>query len=168
LRAVFAFMPLLSLARDRRGTAALEFALILPVMLLFGVGLVDTVLRNLLMIDVEMAADAGARMALRPGANQHQIADAMAGLAVAGLELKTTVFECGNDQTSAKTAKYQQYNGEDGKIIESADLFLHGGEVCERFSQGRYVRTIAAARHKSLFGTARSTAVTAISHVRLP
>ncbi|MBC7504642.1 MAG: pilus assembly protein [Sandarakinorhabdus sp.] len=170
-------MNRLSLARDRRGTAAIEFALILPVMMLLGVGLVDTVLRNLLMMDVEMAADVGARMALRVGATPHQVADAMTELGVAGLEPRMTVFKCGSTQTDDKNHKNNDQKHEekvirkdqtDNKKLESNDLGLNGNESCNILPYGQYIRINAVARSKSLFGSSRSTTITTVAYVRLP
>jgi hypothetical protein len=48
----------------RRGTAALEFALVAPIMALMGLGLADSVRRTLAQIDLDAAAHAGARAAV--------------------------------------------------------------------------------------------------------
>jgi hypothetical protein len=48
----------------RRGTAALEFALVAPIMVLLAVGLADSVRRTLAQIDLDAASHAGARAAL--------------------------------------------------------------------------------------------------------
>jgi hypothetical protein len=168
-------MMRLSLAHDRRGTAAIEFALILPVMMLLGLGLVDTVLRNLLMIDVEMAADVGARMALHAGATPYQVADAMAGLGVAGLEPKMTVFQCGSKKKSDEKDKEKEDRKEknddddnDRRKMEKSDSIPDGSDSCTALPSGRYMRIVAAARRMSLFGMARSTTITAVTQVRLP
>lgn len=48
----------------RRGTAALEFALVAPIMVLLAVGLADSVRRTLAQIDLDATSHAGARAAL--------------------------------------------------------------------------------------------------------
>jgi hypothetical protein len=161
-------MTRLFLALDRRGTAAIEFALILPVMMLLGVSLVDTVLGNLVMIDVEMAADVGARVALHTGSTRYQVVEAMAGLGVAGLEPKMTVFQCGSKEKGDDNGKQSDDNDNGQKRLASEDLTMHDGEACEMLPYGRYMRIIAAVHRKSLFGAARSSTITAITQVRLP
>lgn len=53
-----------SLVPCRRGTAALEFALLAPIIVLMVVGLADSVRRTLAQINLDAAAHAGARAAL--------------------------------------------------------------------------------------------------------
>jgi hypothetical protein len=53
-----------SLVPCRRGTAALEFALVAPIMVLMVVGLADSVRSGLARIDLDAAAHAGARAAI--------------------------------------------------------------------------------------------------------
>lgn len=57
----------MAFAKDRRGTAAIEFALVAPIMALMIVGLADTVRRNLAMIDLDAAAHQAVLMAVARG-----------------------------------------------------------------------------------------------------
>lgn len=177
LRAVLAFMVPASLARDRRGTAAIEFALVLPVMLLLGVGLVDTVFRNLLMIDVEMAADTGTRMALLAGTSQDRIAGAMAGFADAGLEMEITALQCASREKPGKKDKDSKSKKDDNNIIinknsdnkfESVHLIENSSDICNELPYGRYMKISATTHHLSLVGSSRSEVITAVNYVRLP
>lgn len=56
--------PLLRLARDERGTSAAEFALVLPLMLLFLIGTMDVGLYAWAINRAEKATQAGARVAV--------------------------------------------------------------------------------------------------------
>lgn len=67
---------MLALFEDRRGTAALEFALVLPVMVALTLGLAGSVRHSLAEIDADAAASAGALMALEAGYVPDRIAAA--------------------------------------------------------------------------------------------
>jgi hypothetical protein len=58
---------MLTLFTDRRGTAALEFALVLPVMVALALGLAGSVRRSLAEIDADAAAGTGALIAQQRG-----------------------------------------------------------------------------------------------------
>lgn len=65
---------MIELPTDRRGTAAIEFALVAPLMALMVIGLADTARHNLAMIDLDAAAHAGAQAAARNGADAAALA----------------------------------------------------------------------------------------------
>ncbi len=80
-----------SFARQRRGTAGGEFALLLPLLVLMIMGLADTVRRTLAQTDADVVAQTGALMAQARGFNVARIGAAMvahdAGISVDSIVL---------------------------------------------------------------------------------
>lgn len=130
-------MPALRL--DRCGTAAIEFALVAPIMALLAVGLADTVQRTLATIDVEAAASAGALAARRHAEDPRRITAAIAAVDPAAVAT-ITLIDC--------------------KIARS--------HPCAHLPDGRYARVTTARHLPSLFGPARDPAIVATALVRLP
>lgn len=132
---------------DRRGSATIEFAMILPIMVLLVMGLADGVRRNLAAIDVDMVAATGAMQAVRRGFDRGRIAAAMVaqdpGVAIVGISL----LECGG----GKGRKRRGRRGAD----------------CGALPPGRYVRIIAGRDVSSLFGPMRTRRMTSTATVRL-
>ena len=155
------------LARDRRGTATIEFALILPIMVLLVMGLTEMVRRNLAMIDVDAAASEGADTALRQGFDAGRIAAAMAAQSAGVQPGAIDLISCG-----ASNGKGPKAGGEGPKRAkgEKGGRQKQGGRAgnCNGLPQGRYARIVATTQVPSLFGPNRDPVISAVAIVRLP
>lgn len=130
--------PLLS---DRRGSAAIEFALLAPVIVAMALGLADGVRRNLLLIDLDAAAAAGAALARDHGADTTAITAAMA---------------------AATTRQHA------GRVEFIACDSAPGDRRCAALPPGRYVRVIAKAELATLLDPGEDPSLSATALVRLP
>jgi hypothetical protein len=124
---------------DTRGTAAIEFALLAPVLVALALGLADGVRRNLMLIDLDAAAAAGAAFAQAQGPDAAAITAAMAAATNTAHVAHVEILAC------------------DGKRAGCAGL-----------PQGRYARVIAEAELASLLDPAGDRLLTATALVRLP
>jgi hypothetical protein len=129
------------LLSDTRGTAAIEFALLAPVMVLLALGLADGVRRNLLLIDLDAAAGAGAAVARDHGPDAAAITAAMAAAT--------------NRQHVARIA----FIGCEGKPADGR---------CTGLPPGRYARIRAQADMPALLDPRRAPTLSATALVRLP
>ena len=114
----------------------IEFALLLPVLILLPMGLIDQLRRNLAAIDVDAAASAGVLHALSHDDGERGIAAAVAAQAADVRLADIAVFAC------------------DGK------------RACPGLPPGRYLRITVSVETPSLFGPLRSADQTAIATVR--
>lgn len=135
---------------DRRGTATIEFALVLPIMVLLVMGLADQVRRNLAAMDVDAVAATGAIEAVRRGFDRGRIAAAMAAQDPDVVVLGIGVLKCGERRGGRKRAR-------------------HGGRMadCGALPAGRYVRIVAGMEVPSLFGPLQAARLTRTATVRL-
>jgi Flp pilus assembly protein TadG len=125
---------------DRRGTAAIEFGLIAPLMVLLILGLADGVRTRLAEMDVDAAASSGARTAITHGFDVARIEAAMAA-PDAMIEPSIRLVKCDKSQSIA---------------------------FCAKLPPGRYVAIEAQSALTSLFGALQPSAVVAAATVRLP
>jgi hypothetical protein len=125
------------LLADRRGTAALEFALVLPVLVALGLGLSASVRGSLAEIDTDAAASAAALVALEGFAPDRIKAAALAADPVSYVE--------------------------DIALIDCGDTRSH----CAALPPGRYVKIVTSRRIDSPFRRlspdVRSTALVRLS-----
>jgi Flp pilus assembly protein TadG len=133
--------PMTDLATDRRGTAAIEFALVAPIMVVLVLGLADGVRRNLAMIDLDAAAHAGARTAaLRgPGAARRAISTM---LRAPGAAAEILIIDC--TRPSGRAAG------------------------CTALPAGRYAAVTTSRNLPSLFDPARDPVLQVTALIRLP
>jgi Flp pilus assembly protein TadG len=91
--------------RDDRGAAAVEFALVLPVLLLVIFGIIDFGRLLYAKITLSEAAHAGARAAALVGesAAQDEVAKSVTGLDTSAGPVTATVSACANDPTADAT-----------------------------------------------------------------
>lgn len=130
--------PLLS---DRHGTAAIEFALVAPIMALLIVGLADGVRRNLAMIDLDAAT--------------HTVARRVAASAMGPTRPAARMMRGRNGAATSVT------------VIDCPGPSRRGGG-CTGLPPGRYV-TVSVSRHvSSLFGRLRDPLLQSTALVRLP
>jgi hypothetical protein len=127
------------LLSDTRGTAAIEFALLAPLLVALALGLADGVRRNLMLIDLDAAAAAGAGFAQAQGPDAAAITAAMAAATNRAHVAHVEILAC------------------DGKRAGYAGL-----------PAGRYARVTAAAELPSLLDPAGNRQLTATALVRLP
>lgn len=159
-----------SLMQNRYGTATIEFALILPIMVLLVLGLADTVRRNLAMIDVDAAVHEGADAALRYGFDSGRIRAAMATTTADISTDSVDLVEC----EAAKGGKYRDDRKRGWKSKRrkpkkpKPSNSVAADSSCGEWPAGRYVEVIASTEVPSLFGPAQSPTITATATVRLP
>ncbi|MBC7520045.1 MAG: pilus assembly protein [Sandarakinorhabdus sp.] len=184
-RAVKRHMLLRHLSLDRRGTATIEFALVLPIMVLLVMGLVENVRRNLAMIDVDAAASEGADTALRQGFDAGRIAAAMAAQSAVKPGDIGLIACGGNGKDNGKDKKDKKDKKDDdddrngssnqgGGQDQPGWWRKRGGDEppgagnCNGLPQGRYARIVATTQVPSLFGPDRDPVISAVAIVRLP
>lgn len=126
---------------DTRGTAAIEFALLAPVIVALALGLADGVRRNLMLIDLDAAAGAGAALARDHGPDVTAITAAMAAATNRPHVARIELIGCEGNQA-------------DGR--------------CTGLPGGRYARIVAEAELATLLDPRRAPAVSATALVRLP
>lgn len=115
----------------------IEFALLLPVLILLPMGLIDQLRRNLAAIDVDAAALAAALHALRHDDGERGIAAAVAA------------------------------QDPDARLADIAVLACDGKRACAGLPPGRYLRIAISVETPSLFGPLRSADQTAVATVRI-
>ena len=130
------FLP--SWLLDKRGSAAVEFALVAPILVLLALGLAETIRSELAMIDLDAVANAAAIKSASADADPKSIARSIDAAALDNRQLRSTSFEC------------------------PADF------GCAGLPAGRYVRIVALATPMSLFGSPASRSLRATALVRLP
>jgi hypothetical protein len=129
---------MLGLYDDRRGTAAIEFALVLPVMVTLALGLAGSVRRSLAEMDADAAAGAGALVALQRGFDPGAIAAAA--------------------QAAGPAVRVES--------VRLLDCRTHR-QRCAGLPAGRYVRVITSRDAASLFQPLRPARYRATAIVRL-
>jgi Flp pilus assembly protein TadG len=164
------------LGQDRAGTAAIEFALILPLLALLVIGLADQVRHSLAMMDVDAVATTGAAMAVRQGFDPARIGAAMAAqndsIAIDAITLVT----CGNPNSGKGNNNGNGAGVANGNAsatgVANANTNANGGahvvSDCPTLPAGRYARITASTDSPSLFGDVRPAKITATALVRLP
>ncbi|MFC3068851.1 TadE/TadG family type IV pilus assembly protein [Phenylobacterium soli] len=140
-----------TLLGDRRGAAAVEFALVAPILLLLMAGLVDGSRLIAASMQVNSAAQAGADFALRNGWNQAGTAAAVSA-AASGLDAPGVALSQG--------------------CVANATLTAAAGATCpDGRAPGRYVTVTASAPYRSVMrwpGVALPSSVSAKAVVRVP
>lgn len=126
---------------DRRGTAAIEFALLAPVLVLLAIGLADGIRKNLAQIDLDSAATAGAAFARDRGGDPDATIAAMTSAVSRRHHAQVELLVC-----TEKPA----------------------GNRCAGLPAGRYVQVIAKAKVPTLLGSGGTPTLAATTLVRLP
>jgi hypothetical protein len=139
-------------------------------------GLMETVRRNLAMIDVDTAASQGADAALRHGFDAGRIAAAMAMPSADVRPGAISLIACGASNSKAngkgngneRRAGWQGPKGENGGWRKRGGRRPSGGGGCNGLPPGRYASVTATTQVPSLFGPQRDPTVSAVAIVRLP
>lgn len=146
----------------RRGTATIEFALILPIMVLLLLGLADTVRRTLAEMDADAAAAAGAMHALRHGFDGPRIAAAITAADPRARILAVRLLDCGSSVPSSRRSAASR---------PASRRRLHPASsqpvACGLLPAGRYASVTTGRALSSLFNPVAVGGPTATAIVRL-
>lgn len=138
MRAVYRLMASRCWLIDKRGSAAIEFALVAPILILLALGLAETMRRELALIDLNAAANAAAIKSASTNADPRSMARVIDAAVQDNRQMRSTSLEC------------------------PADF------GCAGLPKGRYIRIVASATPVSLFGAPASRSLKATALVRLP
>lgn len=154
---------------NRRGTATIEFALVLPIMVLLVLGLADGVRRNLAMIDVDAAVQDGAAAALRYGFDRGGISRAMARPAgnIRADSIKFVECVAGKSRKNGESDDRKHPGKAKAKQKGRRPAAGAADARCGGRRAGRYVEITASTRIGSPYGATLAPVIAATASVRL-